>query len=83
MHEETSPISLELLYSFLDRQRKYVTDGRLTQLKQPKSKGPASGKQTVFKLQESKPFQDQPRVKCGYCDQSHDIYTCTSFKELT
>jgi len=83
IHEETSPPSLRMLYFFLDRQRKSAPDGRLTQLKQPKPKGPASSKQTVFKLQESKPPQDQPRAKFSYCDQSHAIYTCTSFKDLT
>ena len=44
LYEETVPLSTELFFSFLERQRKSSLSGRLSQLKKSKSKGPVPSK---------------------------------------
>ena len=81
IYEETVPPSTELFFSFLDRQRKSAPDGRLSQLKQSKSKGPVPSKRSVLKLQEAGSTTES-RDKCTFCSQTHAIYMCTGFKDL-
>ena len=83
IHEETRPPSLELFYSFLDRQRKSAPDHRLSSLKPSKPKGAVPNKRAVLNMQESRCSLDQHRDKCPFCELTHGIFSCTELRDLS
>ena len=83
IHEETRLPSLELFYSFLDRQRKSAPDHRLSSLKPSKPNGAVPNKRVVLKMQESRCNLDQHRDKCPFCELTHGIFSCTELRDLS
>ena len=84
-HDVSDPPSVEHLLAFIERQKKFAPDHRLTALKgkrQQKQKT-QTNRNTVLQAQESLKSQEPNKAKCPYCGQQHNIFACSGFKTLS